>query len=300
MDKIDWRILQEIYTEKSMLKVSEKLYISQPAVSYRLSKMESEFKRPLFIRNTRGVLLTEAGMRLHKYAHRMLQYSEEITATVQHDPTEYMGEIRIGTTASFANYHLTEQLRDFCNIYPNIHISLDLYPSDTLFEMFNAGKLPIAVVRGNRFATKKEKSYIIFDEPIVVIAKESITPEYLRSHPFIQNRPDVPSSINALTREWISNNFETPPQISQIQISGDSRFMVSLVKAGFGWTIISKLRLEPSDNLYFQPIFKPDGSPYQYKTQCFYSDETDQRETYQIFLQHFKSFFKEKYGTVIR
>lgn len=299
MDRIDWKLLQEIYKEKSMSKAADKLFISQPAVSYRLQKMEAEYQRPLFIRTSRGVALTEAGMRLYGFASRMLLYDDEITASVQLDPSEYSGHIRIGATTTFTNYFLIRQLQEFCDIYKNISIFVDLYPSMTLFDMFLSGELKVAIVRGNYTASKDQSCLTLLTEPMMIIAKQPITLDYLRTHPFIQNISSIYKSISSTADEWIAENFPEPPQISHIQISGDSRVMVQLVNSGFGWTIISKSRLIEGDALYSQPLLRPDGSPYQYATQLFYSNDVENLETYHIYLQHLKNHFAMTYGNAL-
>lgn len=300
MDKTDWRILQEIYNERSMTKVSEKLFISQPAISYRLKKIEEEYQKSLFIRSPKGVQLTDAGLRLHKYASTMLHYAEEISASVHRDPADYSGLIKIGATVSFTNYFLVKQLEDFCSIYKKIGVQLELHPAGTLFKMFEKGELMAVVLRGNRFSTTDQNSYVLFEEPLLIIANEPITEEYLRTHPFIYNSPGVRLPIDDLINEWLNNNFEKLPSPSPIQISGDSRTMVHLVKAGFGWTIISKTRLIEGDALYHQPIYQKDGTPYHFLTQLFYSHEAAHFEAYQIYLQHFKQFFENTYGHILK
>ena len=40
MDEIDWNLLKILYEEKSATKAAEKLFLSQPAVAYRKSRME--------------------------------------------------------------------------------------------------------------------------------------------------------------------------------------------------------------------------------------------------------------------
>ena len=189
MDRTDWRILQEIYNERSMTKVSEKLFISQPAISYRLKKIEEEYQQSLFIRSPKGVQLTDAGMRLHKYASKMLHYTDEIAANVRKDPKDYSGQIKIGATVSFTNYYLIRQLEEFCSIYKKIDVHLELHPASTLFRMFEKGELMAVIVRGNRFSTEDQKSHIVFEEPLLIIANEPITEEYLKTHPFIYNSP---------------------------------------------------------------------------------------------------------------
>ncbi len=58
MDQTDWKLLKILQQEKSMVKAAERLFISQPAISYRLTRMENEFGQSLFVRSNRGVEMT--------------------------------------------------------------------------------------------------------------------------------------------------------------------------------------------------------------------------------------------------
>ena len=73
MDQTDWKLLKILQQEKSMVKAAERLFISQPAISYRLTRMENEFGQSLFVRSNRGVEMTSAGQRLYSFANLMIQ-----------------------------------------------------------------------------------------------------------------------------------------------------------------------------------------------------------------------------------
>lgn len=52
---------------------AKKLYISQPAVSKSISRLEESFASPLLIRSSRGVTLTENGQLLYKHLDTAFQ-----------------------------------------------------------------------------------------------------------------------------------------------------------------------------------------------------------------------------------
>ena len=52
---------------ESFSKAASELYISQPAVSYSIKKLEEELNTKLFIRLNRGIKLTDAGEKLKFY-----------------------------------------------------------------------------------------------------------------------------------------------------------------------------------------------------------------------------------------
>lgn len=54
MDEKDWRLLKVLHEEKNITKAAEKLFVSQPALSYRLKQLEEEFDMKLFFKRKRG------------------------------------------------------------------------------------------------------------------------------------------------------------------------------------------------------------------------------------------------------
>ena len=291
MDRNDWLLLQALYEDKSMSKVADRFFMSQPAVSYRLQKMEAEFQTTLFTRDSKGVRFTEAGMRLYGYANKMLCFNDEISSVVRQDDSSIGGLITVGATTLFMTYQLVDQLQDFYRLHHNIRINVELHPSFTLRNMFNNGELLFAVIRGNRAAGNDTPCYSVFRERLVIVAPEPITEEYLQTHPFIHECSLSRSPIDTIATEWLSHHFATQPASCPVLISGDSRTKVTLVKAGFGWTLITESRLTAEDGLYSQPVFREDGTPYLFETNLYYSKEIENFTPYRIYFEHFKDYF---------
>ena len=57
MDLMDWQIIQTLAKEKNITVTAEKLFISQPALTYRIKRMEDELKIKLLVRTSKGVFL---------------------------------------------------------------------------------------------------------------------------------------------------------------------------------------------------------------------------------------------------
>ena len=290
MDTIDWLLIRTLYSDRSMAKAAEKLFISQPAVSYRLTRMEQEFDEILFLRNNKGVTLTSAGLRLYTFAGLMLQYEEDIASYVRQKGGELSGLVNLGVTSTFLNKFLIPQIRQFCDQYPKIKVTLTAEPSPHLRKMMDTNHLMMAVIRGPH--EWSGPSVEICEEPLEIISSKPITEEMLRTQPFVSNCMRSPVTLQM--EQWISDFFEggTPPA-SQVQMYGDSRNMVNLVKAGFGWAIISNLRIDVSDNLYHQPIYHKDGSPYLYKTNLIYSEACRHFDAYMAYIGHLKEYFSD-------
>ena len=297
MDKIDWLLLKTLYSDKSMAKAAEKLFISQPAVSYRMTRMEQEFDQVLFLRSNKGISLTSAGIRLYTFANLMLQYEEDISSYVRQEGEELSGLVTIGVTTTFLNIFLVPQIRQFCDKYPKIRIGLTVEPSLNLRNMMANNRLMMAVIRGPH--EWNGPAVELFEEPLEIISSEPITEEMLHTRPFISNCMRSPLTLQI--EQWLSDNFDGGlPPAAQVEVYGDSRNLVNLVKVGFGWAIISNLRIDPRDGLYHQPIFRKDGSNYLYKTHLVYSEECRLFDTYMTYIDHLKAYFGEGRGRLNR
>ena len=68
MDVKDWLVLKILDEERNITKASFRLYTSQPAVTYRLKKLEEELGAELLIRLPNGISFTPQGEHLVEYA----------------------------------------------------------------------------------------------------------------------------------------------------------------------------------------------------------------------------------------
>lgn len=72
------RYVAEVMKCHSFNKASENLYVSQPAVSVAIRKLESELGEPLFIRNNNGVSPTPFGLELLPFIQNMISLYEQM------------------------------------------------------------------------------------------------------------------------------------------------------------------------------------------------------------------------------
>lgn len=69
-----YKIFYTVAESKSFSKAAEKLFISQPAISYNIKSLEKNLKVKLFFRTSKGVLLTPDGEKLYYYIKNAYDY----------------------------------------------------------------------------------------------------------------------------------------------------------------------------------------------------------------------------------
>jgi DNA-binding transcriptional LysR family regulator len=124
---MDWeklKIFRYVAQEQSFTHAGIKLNLSQSAASRQIKKLEEEVGVILFHRHARGLLLTEQGETLLKYANEVFDKisSAENSLTVNKEKPQ--GSLRVTTTIAFGSVWLTSHIDEFLEKYPEISVTL--------------------------------------------------------------------------------------------------------------------------------------------------------------------------------
>ncbi len=128
-------------------KAAERLNLSQPAVSTRISNLEQELRVPLFERGLGEPVLTKHGALLLSYAEQMLFVEEEIKQRVA-NPSETEGLFRVGASETIAQAWLPDFLKAFSEQYPRVSVDLTVDISLNLRADLLERKLDLALLMG--------------------------------------------------------------------------------------------------------------------------------------------------------
>ncbi|HEV8035841.1 LysR family transcriptional regulator [Yoonia sp.] len=128
-------------------KAAERLNLSQPAVSTRISNLEQELRVPLFERGLGEPVLTKHGALLLSYAEQMLFVEEEIKQRVA-NPSETEGLFRVGASETIAQAWLPDFLKAFSEQYPRVNVDLAVDISLNLRADLLDRKLDLALLMG--------------------------------------------------------------------------------------------------------------------------------------------------------
>ena len=126
MDTFDnltkYKIILSAAENKSISKAAAQLYISQPAVSMTIKKLEQNLNTTLFIRNSKGVELTERGKLLYDSVKKAFHMLSDVEKSLKYPPDT--GYLRIASSNVLCRYFLMPYLKEFSNRYPNTDLSI--------------------------------------------------------------------------------------------------------------------------------------------------------------------------------
>lgn len=148
MDEINLnslKIFLEVASSNSFLEASNKLYISQPAISRSMSKLEEDLGIVLFYRANKGISLTPSGEILYKYLKdtRDLLLSCERVLVSMNDIEE--GNIIIGVQSHIVRNYLMDKIDRFRLKHPRIKIKLIDLSTSALIEQLQTRKVDFVV-----------------------------------------------------------------------------------------------------------------------------------------------------------
>lgn len=114
------KIFLVVATSNSFLEASNKLYISQPAISKSINKLEEDLGVSLFYRANKGVILTSDGEILLKYvkdSRKLLLACERMLSS---NNSLDSGSIVIGAQSHIVRNYLLEKINNFRSLFPNV------------------------------------------------------------------------------------------------------------------------------------------------------------------------------------
>lgn len=119
-------IFVRVVADGSFTAAADRLGMSRPTVSRGVSTLERQLGVRLLNRTTRRVGLTEAGKRFYGHCRRILEELDAATCEVTRLNGLPGGRLRISAPTAFGDRYLTDRIREFLELYPDVEIELTL------------------------------------------------------------------------------------------------------------------------------------------------------------------------------
>lgn len=145
--KLDnYRVFNEVANRLSFSKASEKLYISQSAVSQSIKQLENDLDTKLFKRYAKGVILTKEGEILSDYIQGALSSIEVAEKKLADMKNLEEGTLVIGAGDTISSSYLLPYLEEFHTLYPNIRLQVYNRTSLEMLDLVKSGRVDIAFI----------------------------------------------------------------------------------------------------------------------------------------------------------
>ena len=285
MDDKDWVMLKTIAAEKNLTKSADRLYLSQPALTYRLRNLEKEFGTQLVSRRPTGVLLTPQGEYLLSYSEEMLSQMNKVKERIKNMENKVQGTLRLGTSSVFAHYELPQILKSFLHRFPDVEVLLKTGLSRHIHRMLQKEEVSIAILRGDYHWV--DEKFLLREEPICLVSSSPIEFSELPYKPQISYLTD--SSLEPVIQDWWRESFACAPHVNLEVDSMDT--CRQMVLHGLGWAILPEIGLGEQSGLFRRELFWRSGKPLVRRTWLAYSPAFLELSSIRAFVE----FLKEQY-----
>jgi DNA-binding transcriptional LysR family regulator len=229
-------------------RASEQLFLSQPALSKRIQRLEDKLKGALFVRSRRKVVLTDAGKRFLPKAIKLLQDAEDALRETQAAMEGRAGSLRIGFGIASLPELLPRTILRFRKLYPDVELQMREMSSPSQVSSLTETRLDVGILR-MPVANRKLISLPLFSEHLVLATpanvlyrpKEGING--LRNRGFIFVSSSVSKTFHDRVLSLCLRAGFTP---RVVQEANEILTILHFVRAGLGVSLVprSALRLK--------------------------------------------------------
>lgn len=157
----------QVYKEKSFSKAAQKLFISQPALSATIKRVEEKVGHPLFDRSTKPLMLTECGEKYMEAAEQIMNIQQAFTDYVNEWQKGVVGNLTIGGTSLFTSLILPPLMAQFSKKHPNIQFTIVEDTTGNLEEKLQRGEIDL-MMDNDELSPHLAQGQLFFEEYILV------------------------------------------------------------------------------------------------------------------------------------
>lgn len=240
MATFPYRIFVTVVEQESFARAAEQLYLTPPAVSHAVAKMEKEFGMTLFDRTHTGAKLTRDGRALLPYIRNILNAEERLNQEISMTKGVNAGTITIGTFNSVCVSWIPGIVSSFRVDHPGVDINIFQGGYSDVVEWLQGGACDLCFVTTT---TKDEFEMVplIQDRMMCVVPvdfqtrhEDYITPDELMEQTFIYQR----EGYDADTRTYLSDNGITGKSKHAIE---SDHSILAMVESGLGIGLLPEL-----------------------------------------------------------
>lgn len=281
-----YKIFNEAASTLSFSLAARNLFISQSAVSQAIHVLEKELNTQLFIRQSKGVILTQEGQMLYQKISQALSLitSAENQIGNLHELTK--GELTIGAGDTLSENYIMPYLVSFNQLYPQVTIKMVNRTSLEIIHLLKSGQIEIGFINmplhddsiiiqeclqvHDIFVskTKEDKIYSLQDlsnQPLILLERSSNSRQFVDHHFAsygVLLTPSIELGSHDLLLEAAKNNLGKAcviKEFSQTELSNHDIYEISLEhslpKRSIGYAYLSRKTLTPA-SLKFIELLK--------------------------------------------
>lgn len=142
----NYRVFYTVANTGSISKAADALFISQPAISKSIAKLEDGIHCRLFVRTSKGAKLTDEGRILYQHIKKAFECITQGEDELKKVNELGIGTLRIGVSTSLCKHILLDYLQDFIVKNPHIKVIIDCHSTVNTLKLLQDDKIDIGLI----------------------------------------------------------------------------------------------------------------------------------------------------------
>ena len=256
-----FRLIKTIVEEGNIAGSSERLFLTQSALSHQLREMEERLGFKVFHRSRNRWNLTSEGEELYRVANDLFNTLDEGFRNIKQIKEGNKGGIRLSAECQSFFHELPGFIQKMAVLYPEIQIDLSLGATHQTISQLLSDEIDIAIVTSKPSSDKLYSLPVFEDQIHALMHRENELSE--KKYLDVSDFADVHLLINSFPMEDVSvyEHFLKPNKITPIKVSAIpfTEIALKMVEANMGIMCLPKWSLGPlklSEELVFKKIGK--------------------------------------------
>jgi len=180
------RYIVAVAQEKNFGRAAQRCFISQPALSVAIQKLEEELQTQLFERGKSEITVTPVGERIVEQAHKVLEEAARIRDIAQAGRNQLAGLFRLGAIYTVAPYLLPDLVPALNALAPDMPLEIEENITEQLEAALKTGRIDAAII-ALPFQPPGIATEFLYEEPFQVVVPQR--------HPWAKRKTIDPSEL---------------------------------------------------------------------------------------------------------
>lgn len=237
-----YRVFYAVATCKNISKAAEILYISQPAISKSIKKLEDTLEVSLFVRNSRGVRLTREGSAFFNHVQNAMTELSLGKNVLEKMKTNEYGIVKMSISTTLCKHLLLPHLKTYMLLNPHIKIQILNRSATETLQLIDEGSIDFGLV--SQHTTMENYNFLKLTNihDVFVACNQYIETSYLDANSIfsplhtIMLMEEDNVSRKYIDRYMLINNISVKPEIE----TGNMDILIEFAKLGLGITVVIK------------------------------------------------------------
>ena len=239
-----YRIFYTVANTGNISKAAKELYISQPAISKSIQKLEESVGCKLFSRSSRGVVLTDERKLLYEHVSEAFETLTMGEEKLKRSIELGVGHLKIGVSSTLCKYLLLPYLKEFIRQNPHISISISCQSTNDTLKLLEDNKIDIGLIGKPENLKNIHFDFLEEIEDIFVAAKDylrNLKARGIQKDHILQSSTLMLLDKNNMTRQYIDDYLQENQIIIKDSIDiSDMDLLIDFARIGVGVACVIK------------------------------------------------------------